>query len=288
MRRLLGLITLLAPAVTHAQPGAVDPQLPPPEVLPPAAAVSPPSAAPMGPVTDPQVLALARGTYAAAARGDCVGARVLGSQIARLDPAFHRAVIKTDPVITQCRPAARSYSLAAPQEAPAPYLPERTGTPPVDGNALAGEFLLGGLFTIGGAVSGAFIGSALENNGGCSDECWGGILLGGFLGGTVMAAVGVNLAGDSDTVDGSLGLAIGGSMLGGLLGIGAISNGNMGEGGLIVLIVAPTVGAMLGFNLHRVYKPQRARQPTYDRRLAVQPSSRIDDGSAFTLAAGSF
>jgi len=284
MRRLLGLITLLAPAGALAQPGAVDPQLPPPEVLPPAEAVS----APVGPVTDPQVLALARGTHAAAARGDCIGARVLGGQIARLDPAFHRAVIKTDPVITQCRPAARSYSIAAEPEPEAPYMPSREGTPPLEGSSLVGQFLLGGLFTIGGAVGGGYLGGALENNNGCSDECWGGILLGGFLGGTVMAAVGVNLAGDSDTVDGSLGLAIGGSMLGGLVGIGAIANGNMGEGGLVVLIVAPTVGAMLGFNIHRIYKPQPAPRSTYDRRLAVQSSLRIDDGSAFTLATGSF
>jgi len=288
MRRPLGLIALLVPALAYAQPGAVDPQLPPPEVAPPVQAEPPPMASPAGPMTDPQVLALARGTHAAAARGDCVGARALGSQIARLDPEFHRTVIKTDAVITQCRPAARSYSIAAAPEPEAPYMAAREGPPPIDGTSLVGQFLLGGLFTVGGGIGGAFLGAALERNDGCSDECYGGLILGGFVGGTLMAAIGVNLAGDTDEVDGSLGLAIGGSLLGGLVGIGAISNGNLGEGSLVVLIVAPTIGAMLGFNIHRVYKPQRAPRSTYDRRLAVQPSQHIADDVGFTLATGSF
>src|SRR5665647_1622231 len=162
MRRLLGLITLLVPALGHAQPGAVDP-LPPGEP-PPIEAVQPPSAAPVQSMTDPQVLALARGTRAAAARGDCVGARALGSQIARLDPEFHAAVIKSDPVITSCRPAERKYSIAAAPETEPPFLPAREGTPSLDGGALVGEFLVGGLFTMGGAVGGGLLGLALDEN----------------------------------------------------------------------------------------------------------------------------
>jgi hypothetical protein len=287
MRRLLGLITVLAPAIGSAQPGAVEPLGP--DAIPPIETVAPPSAAtPLAPATDPQVLALARGTHAAAARGDCIGARALGSQIARLDPEFHRAVIKSDPVITHCRPVARQYSIAAAVEPSGPYEPAREGTPPVSGGTLVGEFLVGGLFTIGGTLAGGYLGLALNRD--CGEEdCWGGAILGAFLGGTVLAAVGVNLAGDSDEADGSLGLAIGGSMLGGFLGIAAVAEGDFGEGSLLVLIAAPTLGAMLGHNLHRTYKPQRARpQPSYDRRLAVQPSRRIEDGVGFTLAAGTF
>ena len=238
------------------------------------------------PLTNPQVLALARGTHAAAARGDCVGARVLGSQIARLDPEFHHAVIKTDPVITQCRPATRAVSIVEQEQPTRTYAPERTGTPPITGTILVGEFLLGGLFTIGGGIAGAYLGAQLESD--CSDECYGGLLLGGFLGGTIMAAVGVNLVGDSDEADGSLGLAIGGAMLGGFLGIGAIANSNSGEGALLVLIAAPTLGAMLGHNLHRTWKPQAARQPSIDRRMAILPSARIEDGVSFALTGGTF
>lgn len=275
MRRLLGLITFLLPAISSAQPGAMEPL--PEGAIPPAE-----------PMTDPRVLSLARGTRSAAARGDCVGARVLGAQIARLDPAFHAAVIKSDPVITQCRPAARVYSIEATREAEAPYQPARTGTPDLDGGILAGEFLVGGLFTFGGAIGGGLLAYGINQD--CNDDdCIARVLLGAFLGGTVMAAVGVNLVGDSDEVDGSLGLAIGGSMLGGLLGIGAVAKME-GEGGsLFLLVAAPTLGAMLGFNVHRTYKPQRVRtQPTYDRRLAVQPTQQIEDGTTFTLAAGSF
>lgn len=282
--RLLGLITLLVPALGHAQPGAMEPL--PPGASAPAETVSPPSAAPFVPLTNPQMLALARGTHAAAARGDCVGARVLGSQIARLDPEFHRIVIKTDTVITQCRPAAGAVSIAHQDEAAAAYGPARGGTPGVSGGVLVGELLVGGLFTIGGAIGGAYLGTLLESD--CSDECYGGIILGGFLGGTIMAAVGVNLVGDSDEVDGSLGLAIGGAMLGGFVGIGAIANSSSGEGALLVLIAAPTLGAMLGHNLHRTYKPQRARQPSVDRRMAVLPSAQIGDAVSFTLGGGTF
>lgn len=156
----------------------------------------------------------------------------------------------------------------------------------MSGTVLVGEFLLGGLFTLGGAISGAYLGAKLETD--CSDECFGGIIVGGFLGGTIMAAVGVNLAGDSREVDGSLGLAIGGAMLGGFLGIAAISDGQGGDASVLILLAAPTLGAMLGHNLHRTYKPQRARKPSIDRRMAILPSARIEDGVSFALTTGTF
>lgn len=276
MRRLVSVLTVLVPALASAQPGAVEPL--PPDAIAPAQSA-----------TDPNVLSLARGTYSAAARGDCVGARVLGSQIARLDPEFHRTVIKTDPVITQCRPAARQYSVVAADEAAGAHLPAREGYAPASGGLLVGEFLVGGLFTIGGGIAGAYLGAALEDNNGCSDECWGGLLLGGFIGGTLMAAVGVNLVGDTDEADGSLGLTIGGSVLGGLLGVGALANSDSGQGGLFILVAAPTIGAMLGHNLSRRYTPRRAPSgPTYDRRLALQPSQRLEGNTGVTFATGSF
>lgn len=284
MRRLVGLLTLLIPAIAAAQPGAMAPP-PSGAIAPLDEAIAPPDAAPFRPLTDPHVLALARGTHAAAARGDCVGARTLGSQIARLDPEFHRAVIKTDPVITH-RPVPRVTSIVEQGQSPRSYGPERTGTPPVTGTILVGEFLFGGLFTIGGAIGGAYLGAQLET--GCSDECSDGAIVGGFLGGTIMAAIGVNLVGDSGEADGSLGLAVAGAMLGGFFGIGAIVKSDSGGGGLFVLITAPTLGAMLGHNLHRTWKPQRARQPSVDRRMAILPSARIEDGVSFALTGGTF
>lgn len=287
MRRLVGLLTLLVPALGHAQPGATEP-------LPPAAtvhdsALSPPGSAPVAPLTDPQVVALARGTHAAAARGDCVGARVLGSQIARLDPEFHRTVIKTDPVITHCRPAPRPVSVAALEPSDAD-LPVRSGTPPISGGVLAGELLLGTVFTIGGGLAGGYLGHRLTER--RYEEGIGGAILGAFVGGTIMAAVGVNLVGNSGEAEGSFGLAVGGALIGGVVGVGvaAASLGSDGDGGgaLLVLLVAPTVGAMLGHNLLRTYKPQRAARPGIDRRMAVLPSARIEDGVGFTLAGGSF
>ncbi len=282
MRRLLGLITLLTPALGHGQPGAMEP-LPPTTVVPDSA-ISPPGSAPVVPSTDPQVLSLARGAQAAAARGDCVGARTLGSQVARLDPEFHRTEIY--PLITSCLPAPPGYSPDVDEEPSGAYLPARSGTPPIDGSILVGELLVGGLFTLGGGIGGAYLGYALTEDG--DDEGIGGLILGAFLGGTLMAAVGVNLIGDTAEADGSFGLAFGGAVVGGFVGIAALENSDSEGGALLTLVVAPTIGAMLGHTLLRRYRPQRAPQPGIDRRMAVLPSARIEDGVGFTLAGGSF
>jgi len=229
--------------------------------------------------TDPSVLSLGRGARAAAVRGDCVGARVLGSRIARMDPEFHRTVIRTDPAITQCKPATRALSIEA-QEVPEGRMQHRSGKPPLDGGQMVGQLIIGGLFTLGGAVGGAFLGVGLEND--CNDECYGGIIVGGLVGGTVMAAIGVNLVGDTDEVEGSLGMAVVGSMLTTLVTIGVISNSNFqGETApVLMLMAAPAIGAMLGFNLSREYK---------DVRVSVHPTpTKIGTGIGLSFASGTF
>jgi hypothetical protein len=279
MRPSLGLLTLiaLAPVVAHAQPGAVDPMgpgtLPPPEAMSPPGEVAPP------PLTDPQVLSLARGTRAAAVRGDCIGARALGSQVERLDPEFYRAVIKTDPVIASCRQAPRARPVAQQEEAAGTYRPARAGTPPLDGGLVFGELMVGGLFAVGGGIGGAYLGFAMDHD--CEDECYGGAVLGAFLGGTIMAAVGVDLVGDRDDVEGSLGAAVGGSMVTTLLAVVAIASSNDSEGSLALLIAAPPIGAAIGFNLTRHYKSMKvSMRPT--------PMKIGDRGMGLSLATGTF
>jgi len=280
MRRFLGLLVVLAPALAHAQPGATEPVAPgsAPIAPPMTDAVAPPSDAPLLMQTDPSVLSLARGARSAAVRGDCVGARILGSRIARMDPEFHRTVIRTDPAITQCKPATRAMSIEA-QAVPDGRMQRREGTPPLSGGQLVGQFIVGGLFTLGGAVGGAFLGAGTGN---CDDDCFGGIIVGGFIGGTVMAAVGVNLVGDTDEVEGSFGVAVAGSMLTTLVSIGFISKAEFDDetAPLLLLMSAPAVGAMIGFNLSREYK---------DIRVSVHPTpAKIGTGVGLAFASGTF
>ncbi len=285
MRRLLGLLVLLAPALGHAQPGAtepVPPGAPPPSTdpMPSADIAAPPSEAPLLFQTDPAVLSLARGTRAAAIRGDCVGARVLGSRIARLDPEFHRTVIRTDPVITQCRQTARTSPIVARQE-PGGVMQRRIGTPPIDGGRIFGELIVGGLFTIGGAFGGAFLGVAAS--GGCDngDDCITGGIVGAFLGGTVLAAVGVNFVGDTDDVEGSLGVTIAGSMVASLLSIGLAAKAGDEDTAVLIILAGPTIGAIVGFNMSRQYK---------DVRVSLQPTPMKmgEGGVGLSLATGTF
>lgn len=285
MRRLLGLIALLAPALGHAQPGATEPVAPgsapsPDVVAPPRTeVVAPPSEAPLLMQTDPALLSLARGVRAAAVRGDCIGARALGSRIARLDPEFHRTVIRTDPAITQCRQAALTRPVAE-REEPAGVYQRRAGTPPIDGGRIFGELIVGGLFTIGGAFGGAFLGIAIAGD--CNDDdCITSGIVGAFLGGTVLAAVGVNFVGDTDDVEGSLGVTIAGSMVASLLSIGLAMKADDEDSSVLILLAAPTVGAIAGFNLSRKYK---------DVRVSVRPAPMAmgNGGIGLSLASGSF
>jgi hypothetical protein len=214
--------------------------------MPSADIVTPPSEAPLLYQTDPAVLSLARGTRAAAIRGDCVGARVLGSRIARLDPEFHRTVIRTDPVITQCRQTARTSPIVA-REQPGGVMQRRIGTPPIDGGRIFGELIVGGLFTIGGAFGGAFLGIAAS--GGCDngDDC----------------------------------VTIAGSMVASLLSIGLAAKAGDEDTSVLIILAAPTIGAIIGFNMSRQYK---------DVRVSLQPTPMKmgEGGVGLSLATGTF
>src|SRR5262245_22088559 len=55
-------------------------------------------------------------------------------------------------------------------------------TPPLSGGRVVGEFLLGGLLSVGGGVGGAYLGFSIETSSGCHSEFCGlgGAVLGGL------------------------------------------------------------------------------------------------------------
>jgi hypothetical protein len=133
---------------------------------------------------------------------------------------------------------------------------ERDETPPLSGARVAGELLAGGaLGIIVGGIGGAALGARISKS-------FEGGLLSGMAGMTLLAPVGVYLAGNSGDETGSFGAALGGSALGLVAGLGAVAlaSGGGGNAGVEVLagvlfLAAPTIGATIGFNLSRKYKP---------------------------------
>lgn len=147
---------------------------------------------------------------------------------------------------------------------PRPVVEEAVDTaPPLSGNRVVGEALLGGLFAVGGAVGGAYLGASIELSNGCSGEFCGlgGAVLGGAAGLAFVTPLGVYLAGNTNGETGSFGATLGGSVLGTLAGIG-LAAASQDEGvALAALAIGPVAGSMIGFNLTRRYdQPKRRTQ----------------------------
>lgn len=118
---------------------------------------------------------------------------------------------------------------------------------------VVGEVFIGGLFEVGGAIAGGYIGYNIEMGSGCTGELCGlgGIAIGGLAGAALAAPVGVYLVGSTNDTTGSFGAALGGSALGTLAGIGVFALTDWSGPGGAFLIAAPTVGAVIGFNATR-------------------------------------
>ncbi len=265
MRALIAAVVLV-PTLASAQPGASDP-----------VSVQPSPAA-----TSPEILGLARGAHVAGARGDCVGARTLAARIRRQDPDFYAAVISTDPAVVACKPKPRVY--AVDPEEPVVGRPTHMatgGTVPVDrGRNGIGQLFLGSVMGAGLGLVGGLVGASASR-----DESEG-ILLYGSLGLVVGTSAGVILAGDNAATDYSLGLTLAGSTIGTILGWRIVIDSNNLEPAVAlgILVGAPTLGAMLGFNASR-----RALYPAASTRVTVPSAPRISDPmTSVPIAMGSF
>jgi hypothetical protein len=269
--RLLVAAAVLVPTLAAAQPGTVEPTITPPDAR----------------ATSPELLGLARGAHVAGARGDCVGARTLAARIQRLDPDFYAAVISTDLSITACKPKPRVY--AVDPETPVVMRPTRTAastvapvTYPRDrGRNGVGQVFLGSVMGAGVGLLGGVLGA------GMSEDELGGALLFGSLGLVTGTTAGVILAGDNEATDYSLGWTIAGSIGGTLLGWTIVFDNNNFESPALtlgVLIGAPTLGAMLGFNASR-----RQLYPDASLRVSVPRAPRISDPTTtMPVLSGSF
>src|SRR5687768_105630 len=99
----------------------------------------------------------ARAAHDAAAQGNCDFALSIGARIKQENGEYYARVFVTDPAIATCLAAPRQAAPLAPPGMVAPTTPiadapPHQGTPPLSAGRLAGEFLVGGLFAVGGGI----------------------------------------------------------------------------------------------------------------------------------------
>jgi hypothetical protein len=135
-------------------------------------------------------------------------------------------------------------------------------TPPISGGRLVGEALIGGVFSVGGAIGGAYVGYSVETQDGCHQELCGlgGAIVGGIAGLAFVTPLGVYMVGSADGQTGSFAATLGGSLVGTLAGIVAVGASEGEDGSLVLLVAGPVVGSMIGFNLTRKYDEGHKRR----------------------------
>jgi hypothetical protein len=253
---------LPAPAPAPATPDAGEPE-PVVEDEPEADAEPKPSAATFG-VTPPpadmvrknsRLLDLARKAHELASAGRCRAAVKLSPKVRKLDSQFHSRVFARDPLIAACMdPNAAGGKGIRPDIRY--VLREVHADPPASGPRIAGEILFGMIVGSSGALVGALIGNAACIDGSDGGDCEASLIGGAYIGAILTIPFGVRAAGTSTTQTGSLGVTFLGSLLGGVGGLLMLANGR-DDITAIGFILAPTIGATIGFNMTRRYKPRR-------------------------------
>lgn len=227
------------------------------------------------------VLEYMRLAQGAATSGDCPTVRELGDRVRALDSQFYISTFIIDPAIATCLPPPSQIPGPAPLAPPVvltppgtvepiapprmqpvspplapPFRPDLMSRPPIpelDGGRIVGEVLLGYLGGFVGILGGGLIGAATCNDSSSGDEfgCLGPILIGAAIGGTLTMAAGVYVVGSSGNQGGSYAAALGGTVLGGLLGIVVAAAGDGNSAGALLGLSMPMVGALIGFNASR-------------------------------------
>lgn len=212
----------------------------------------------------------------AARTGSCDPARELAAQVKSMDPVFFANEYATDPLIAPCLPPPSSPAPISPVDSGAPLtppeppletvdaprvpfsMPARPAVPPLDGARLVGELLLGGLIGFGGVIVGGFAGAGLcdangGDDGGDDFACLGSIVITAYLVGAVGFGLGVGIAGRAGSQTGSIGAAIGGTLLGGLVSLLSLYSKN-DEIIVGAMVGMPLLGGMIGFNVTRRWR----------------------------------
>jgi len=260
----LALLAGVALAAPTPQPTNPEPAPPAPE-QPAAGAPAPeqPAGAPTFGVTPPpadmirdntRLLTDARVARDAARDGHCDIVLELSPKLRATDPTFHQ-LFAADPLIAAClNPGA--YTVPGPRARYA--LRDVDLDPPPSVGRISGELLLGMVVGAGGALIGALLGNGMciggdsQNGGGCDKSLIGG----SYVGAIATIPFGVRSVGNSGAQTGSLGMTYLGSAIGGLGGLLMLASGRDNIT-TIGLILAPPIGAVIGFNATRRYKPHR-------------------------------
>lgn len=249
-----------------------DPE--PPEPAPaPAFGVTPPPAEMVR--ENSRLLDHAREARAAARGARCGVALEHAAKVRAIDPVFHDKVFARDPQILAC---------IDPESVPRyeTVLREVRADPPASGARIAGEVLLGMLTGAGGGIVGALLGGALclgggdDGDGGGGGDCGASAIGGAYLGAILTIPYGVRVAGVTGGQTGSAGMTFLGSALGGLGGLLMLASGR-DEITALGLVFAPTIGAVIGFNSTRRYRPRSVR---------VRVSGALVDWSGGAVALG--
>jgi hypothetical protein len=201
------------------------------------------------------LLEQARMARDAAHAGHCGVVLELSPQVRAVDPTFHGQLFLLDPQIAACldpgasrRPAVRSRIV----------LRNVHAEPPVSFGRITGEIFLGMVVGGGGALVGALLGGGL-----CIGDqvCERSAIGGAYLGAILTIPLGVQAVGAIGEETGSAGMTYLGSALGGLGGLLMLANGRENIS-ILGMVLAPPIGAMIGFNMTRRYRPRRVRVRT--------------------------
>lgn len=182
----------------------------------------------------------------AARAGRCEIVTELAPEVRALDPTFHDRLFAADPLIAACMAAAGTRLV----------LREVRADPPPSVGRIAGEVLLGLVVGTGGALVGALLGGGVCK--GTRDDCDIAAIGGAYVGGIATIPLGVQAVGAAGDQTGSLGATYLGALIGGLGGLLMLANGR-DEITTLGLIFAPPIGAMIGFNATRRYRPRHVR-----------------------------
>jgi hypothetical protein len=245
------------------------------------------------------VLAQAKTAVDAARAGHCDMVEELSAQIQKLDPVFHEAFFVMDPPIDACltgKPLPRAAR--APRRAPREVLVRDRRDPPASAGRIVGELLIGTLVGGGGALIGALLGSGLCIGGdGDGGDCEYSLIGGAYVGAIATIPLGVYAAGNSGGETGSLRMTYAGAALGGLGGLLMVANGRE-DISILGLVLAPPIGAVIGFNATRRYKPRRVMvnallqldegRPSLGIPMVTRAGSRDRTVTSIPLVSGSF
>jgi hypothetical protein len=231
MIRAAVVLVLLARAVWAAPPPAGSRVIPPPAEM----------------IRDnSRLIEHARTARDAARAGRCEVVTELAPEVRALDPVFHDELFVVDPLIAACMTTAGTRIV----------LREIRADPPPSMGRIGGEILLGMVVGAGGALIGALLGGGVCK--GSGRDCDNATIGGASAGGIPTIPLGVQAVGAAGEQTGSLGAAYLGSLIGGLGGLLMLANGR-DEITALGLLLAPPIGAMIGFNATRRYTPRHVR-----------------------------